>query len=250
MYRFLSPVVRNKCLGFLCTLGLERCVKGLPGGQQPPPNNAPIRKIPLQLSTLLCFPHLSIYPSKHKKGQSKLIPSFLGPYELFCKELLSLYLLAWATEGSSGPRPCRPQLCQTDRAYSVYLLIGLNRPPEYNFCTPINLYVANWGHVLYKICSVSVNYNCTRALFNVCLLKNWHRDWSHSQVFRYFLTKMPAPPCPILPCLPKLPNCCACISLKTGTLIIGALNLVFCVILCLVSFGCMSGSQDRVSATI
>ena len=58
--------------------------------------------------------------------------------------------------------------------------------------------------------------------------------------FRYYLSKMVA--------LPKLPNCCACASLKTGTLIIGSLNLVASVIGILASIGCMAGSD--VSATI
>jgi len=40
--------------------------------------------------------------------------------------------------------------------------------------------------------------------------------------------------------LPKLSNCCACISLKTGTLIIGALNLVACVIAIIASIGTMA----------
>lgn len=40
--------------------------------------------------------------------------------------------------------------------------------------------------------------------------------------------------------LPKLSNCCACISLKTGTLIIGALNLVGCVIAIIASIGTMA----------
>ena len=48
--------------------------------------------------------------------------------------------------------------------------------------------------------------------------------------------------------LPKLANCCACISLKTGTLIIGALNDVGSVILILISIGVMAGST--VSANI
>jgi hypothetical protein len=52
--------------------------------------------------------------------------------------------------------------------------------------------------------------------------------------FRYLLTKMVA--------LPKLPNCCACASLKTGTLIIGSLNLVASVIGILASIGFMAGS--------
>ena len=37
-----------------------------------------------------------------------------------------------------------------------------------------------------------------------------------------------------LPKLPKLPNCCYCCSLKTGTILIGALSLVVDVILMLV----------------
>ena len=45
--------------------------------------------------------------------------------------------------------------------------------------------------------------------------------------------------------LPKLPNCCACASLKTGTLIIGSLNLVASVIGILASIGFMAGSTVR-----
>ena len=41
--------------------------------------------------------------------------------------------------------------------------------------------------------------------------------------------------------LPKLLNCCACASLKTGTLIIGSLGLVTSVILILASIGFMAG---------
>ena len=48
--------------------------------------------------------------------------------------------------------------------------------------------------------------------------------------------------------LPKLLNCCACASLKTGTLIIGSLGLVGSVILLLFFIGFMAGST--VSATI
>jgi len=48
--------------------------------------------------------------------------------------------------------------------------------------------------------------------------------------------------------LPKLSNCCACISLKTGTLIIGALNLVAFVICIIASIGtmAMAGSKAMV----
>jgi len=42
--------------------------------------------------------------------------------------------------------------------------------------------------------------------------------------------------------LPKLLNCCACASLKTGTLIIGSLGLVGSVILLLFFIGIMAGS--------
>jgi len=42
--------------------------------------------------------------------------------------------------------------------------------------------------------------------------------------------------------LPKVPNCCACASLKTGTLIIGSLNLVASVIGLLIAIGFMAGS--------
>ena len=41
----------------------------------------------------------------------------------------------------------------------------------------------------------------------------------------------------------KLPNCCACISLKTGTLIIGSLSLVASVILTLASIGFIASQQ-------
>jgi len=40
--------------------------------------------------------------------------------------------------------------------------------------------------------------------------------------------------------LPKLSNCCACISLKTGTLIIGVLDLKACVIFIIASIGTMA----------
>merc|ERR1712203_1005660 len=43
--------------------------------------------------------------------------------------------------------------------------------------------------------------------------------------------------------LGKLPNCCACISLKTGTLIIGSLGLVGSVILTLASIGFIASQQ-------
>jgi len=43
--------------------------------------------------------------------------------------------------------------------------------------------------------------------------------------------------------LRKLPNCCACISLKTGTLIIGSLGLVGSVILTLASIGFIASQQ-------
>ena len=42
--------------------------------------------------------------------------------------------------------------------------------------------------------------------------------------------------------LPKLQNFCGCTSLKTGTLIIGSLNLVASVIGILASIGFMAGS--------
>jgi len=42
--------------------------------------------------------------------------------------------------------------------------------------------------------------------------------------------------------LPKLLNCCACASLKTGTLIIGSLGVVASVILLIVSISFMAGS--------
>jgi len=43
--------------------------------------------------------------------------------------------------------------------------------------------------------------------------------------------------------LPKLLNCCACASLKTGTLIIGSLGLVGSVILTLASIGFIASQQ-------
>ena len=42
--------------------------------------------------------------------------------------------------------------------------------------------------------------------------------------------------------LPRLSNFCCCTSLKTGTLIIGSLNLVASVISILASIGFMAGS--------
>ena len=48
--------------------------------------------------------------------------------------------------------------------------------------------------------------------------------------------------------LPKLSNCCACISLKTGTLIIGALNLVGSVICIIASIGTMAMAGLKVGA--
>ena len=42
--------------------------------------------------------------------------------------------------------------------------------------------------------------------------------------------------------LPKLLNCCVCASLKTGTLVIGSLNLVTSIIFFLASIGFMAGS--------
>ena len=43
--------------------------------------------------------------------------------------------------------------------------------------------------------------------------------------------------------LPKLLNCCACASLKTGTLVIGSLGVVSSIILLFASIGFMAGSQ-------
>merc|ERR1712083_854080 len=43
--------------------------------------------------------------------------------------------------------------------------------------------------------------------------------------------------------LPKLANCCACISLKTGTLIIGFLNLIGSLIFIPVSIALMAGTD-------
>ena len=48
--------------------------------------------------------------------------------------------------------------------------------------------------------------------------------------------------------LPKLSNCGACISLKTGTLIIGALNLVGSVICIIASIGTMAMAGYQVGA--
>jgi len=42
--------------------------------------------------------------------------------------------------------------------------------------------------------------------------------------------------------LPKLANCCACASLKTGTMVIGSLNLAASVIGIIASIGFMAGS--------
>merc|ERR1711953_26652 len=65
---------------------------------------------------------------------------------------------------------------------------------------------------------------CTEAAFKKL-------DWSRSQSSQYLLTKMVA--------LPKLQNFCGCTSLKTGTLIIGSLNLVASF---LASIGILGGS--------
>merc|ERR1711953_672609 len=65
----------------------------------------------------------------------------------------------------------------------------------------------------------TLHYNCTEAL---------------SQSSQYLLTKMVA--------LPKLQNFCGCTSLKTGTLIIGSLNLVTSFIGILASFSILGGS--------
>jgi hypothetical protein len=46
--------------------------------------------------------------------------------------------------------------------------------------------------------------------------------------------------------LPKLANCCACISLKTGTLIIGFLNLIGSLIFIPVSIALMAGTDTFV----
>jgi len=58
-------------------------------------------------------------------------------------------------------------------------------------------------------------------------------DLVHFQIF--FPPKMVS--------LPKLANCCACISLKTGTLIIGALNLIGSLIFIPVSIALMAGTN-------
>jgi len=50
--------------------------------------------------------------------------------------------------------------------------------------------------------------------------------------------------------LPKVPNCCACASLKTGTLIIGSLNLVASVFGILASIGFMAGSTALVDLVV
>merc|ERR1712203_80940 len=47
--------------------------------------------------------------------------------------------------------------------------------------------------------------------------------------------------------LPKLANCCACISLKTGTLIIGFLNLIGSLIFIPVSIALMAGTDRNIS---
>ena len=67
----------------------------------------------------------------------------------------------------------------------------------------------------------------------ICLLKSWRPDFFLSLSFRYFWTMVT---------LPKVPNCCACASLKTGTLIIGSLNLVASVVGILAAIGFMAGS--------
>jgi hypothetical protein len=43
--------------------------------------------------------------------------------------------------------------------------------------------------------------------------------------------------------LPKITNCCAIISLKTGTIIIGSINLAFAVVLSLLCIGVMVGAD-------
>ena len=47
--------------------------------------------------------------------------------------------------------------------------------------------------------------------------------------------------------LPRLADCCACASLRTGTLLIGGLNLAACIIMMLVSFTLMAGSSAIVT---
>merc|ERR1712088_932575 len=62
-----------------------------------------------------------------------------------------------------------------------------------------------------------------------------YQQLPHKEGSKHLSTKMVA--------LGKLPNCCACISLKTGTLIIGSLGLVGSVILTLASIGFIASQQ-------
>merc|ERR1712158_163257 len=62
-----------------------------------------------------------------------------------------------------------------------------------------------------------------------------YQQLPHKEGSKHLSTKMVA--------LGKLPNCCACISLKTGTLIIGSLSLVGSVILTLASIGFIASQQ-------
>merc|ERR1711944_258306 len=64
--------------------------------------------------------------------------------------------------------------------------------------------------------------------------KDQHLRVSSSET-KFFLPKMVS--------LPKLANCCACISLKTGTLIIGFLNLVGALIFIPISIALMAGKD-------
>jgi len=50
--------------------------------------------------------------------------------------------------------------------------------------------------------------------------------------------------------LPKLLSCCACASLKTGTLVIGSLGVVSSIILLLASIGFMAGSQAFIGLVV
>ena len=74
-----------------------------------------------------------------------------------------------------------------------------------------------------------LDYNCTEGPF-----KKLVPGLISFSTFQIFLTMMVA--------LPKLLNCCACASLKTGTLIIGSLNLVASIIFFFASIGFMAGS--------
>ena len=42
--------------------------------------------------------------------------------------------------------------------------------------------------------------------------------------------------------LPRVPNCCACASLRTGSLVIGGINLSGCIIMLLCSIAMLAGS--------